>query len=521
MSQDARLFSSVNPAKVAIQDIGQGRAMTYRELDDQSLLLAGALHAAGLTPEHHIATLMSNRAETIATFWAAQRSGLYYTPVSGRLTVREASFIIRDCGAEALLVSAANESLALELETVTPGVAHRISVDALVDGHTPLPQFIETNTPHAGFSETDGMPMFYSSGTTGRPKGIKRDLLPGPAGSWQPLAAFQSTALEFDESTVYLCPAPLYHAAPLNWSMTVHRAGGTLVLMERFDPLEALRLIERHRVTHAQFVPTMLSRMLQLPREARSRIDVSSLRAVIHAAAPCPPSVKRDVIGWFGPIVYEYYGTSEGIGLTLISSDEWLRRLGSVGRSISGPIHILDATGTEVGASQNGVVYFDGSAYTNRAAYWGAAAAEQMPLYDHRCWATVGDIGRLDADGYLYITERRSDIIISGGVNVYPREIEDVLMNHPSVIDAAAIGVPDADLGERVIAVVELFDGRGGSDELERDLLQHCRAQLAGYKCPTSVVFTPRLPRGETGKMPRNELRSKYSGLQPRSMRQS
>jgi long-chain acyl-CoA synthetase len=521
MLESRRLFSSVDPSKVAIHDIGQGRETSYQELDRESLVLASALRAAGLMPGHHIATLMSNQTETIETFWAAQRSGLYYTPVSGRLTAREAAFIIGDCGAEALLVSARHERLAAELEASTPEVKHRIAVDGPVDGYVPLTRFVEGNTQEPGILETDGMPMLYSSGTTGRPKGIKRDLTRGLAGSWQPLAAFQSTALGFDESTIYLCPAPLYHAAPLNWSMTVHRAGGTLVLMERFDPLEALRLIERHRVTHVQFVPTMLSRMLQLPLSVRAGFDLSSLIAVIHAAAPCPPRVKRDSIDWFGPIVYEYYGTSEGIGLTLISSDEWLKHPGSVGRSISGPIHIVDEEGSALGAGEDGLVYFDGSSYVSRAEYWGAAAGEQPPLYDDRCWATVGDIGRVDEDGYLYITERRSDIIISGGVNVYPREVEDVLTSHQVVVDAAVIGVPDADLGERVLAVVELVDGERGSEDLERELLHHCRTQLAGYKCPTSVIFAPRLPRGESGKMPRKELRLKYAGSQPDSIRQS
>jgi acyl-CoA synthetase (AMP-forming)/AMP-acid ligase II len=356
--------------------------------------------------------------------------------------------------------------------------------------------------------ETEGACMFYSSGTTGRPKGIERPLSGRPYGSSQPLDALISAGYGFGLDTVYLCPAPLYHAAPLGWSMATQRLGGTVILMERFDPLETLALIERHRVTHAQFVPTMFVRMLKLPADERRRFDLSSLRAVIHAAAPCPVDVKRQMIEWWGPLIYEYYAGSEGNGFCAIDSADWLAHPGSVGRPVGVEIHIVGEDGREVPTGAVGVVYFGGGepfAYHNDA-------VKTAEAYTPEGWSTLGDVGYVDDEGYLYLTDRKSHMIISGGVNIYPQEVEDVLVLHPEVADVAVIGVPHAEMGEEVKAVVQLVDMSMAGPELERELIAYCESRVARFKFPRSVDFDPELPRLPTGKLAKRLLRDRYAG---------
>jgi acyl-CoA synthetase (AMP-forming)/AMP-acid ligase II len=338
--------------------------------------------------------------------------------------------------------------------------------------------------------------MFYSSGTTGRPKGVKPPSVGGPIGAATGFQMLVQGLYGGGEDTVYLSTAPLYHAAPAGWTTAIHRLGGTTVVMERFDPLEVLELIERHRVTHVQFVPTHLVRLMKLPEEVRARYDLSSLRVVVHAAAPCPPEVKRAAMEWLGPVVYEYYSGSEGAGFCAIGPEEWLAHPGSVGRSLLGAVHIVGPDGDEVPTGEEGVVRFESGA---RFEYHGDPAKTAEAI-DERGWSTLGDIGRVDEDGYLYLTDRVSHMIISGGVNVYPREVEDVLTVHPAVADVAAVGVADPDLGEAVRAVVQLADVEP-SDALADELIAHCRDRIAHFKCPRSVVFVETLPRLPTGKL--------------------
>ena len=310
----------------------------------------------------------------------------------------------------------------------------------------------------------------------------------------------------FSSATTYLCPAPLYHAAPLGWSMSTQRIGGTVVVLDHFDPDVVLDAIAQHRVTHAQFVPTHFVRLLKLDPARRAAADLSSLEMVIHAAAPCPPDVKEAMLEWWGPIIHEYYSGSEGAGFCAIGPEEWRTHRGSVGRSLLGPVHIVGADGEEVAVGETGQVWFESGATFE---YHGDPAKTAEAI-DHRGWATIGDIGHLDDEGYLYLTDRVSHTVISGGVNIYPREIEDVLIGHPKVLDVAVIGVPDEEMGERLLAVVEAMPGVTPGADLAAELQQHCREHLAGFKCPREVTFVDELPRLPTGKVRKSELRRQH-----------
>jgi long-chain acyl-CoA synthetase len=354
--------------------------------------------------------------------------------------------------------------------------------------------------------ESAGADLLYSSGTTGRPKGVMPVLPDGPIGAETPLTRMGMGLYGISADTIYLSTSPLYHAAPLRWAMAVQQIGGTVIVMERFDAEEALRLIERHRVTHATFVPTHFVRMLKLPEAARRHYDVSSLQAVVHAAAPCPIPVKHAMIDWFGPIVHEYYSGTESCGITALSSAEWLAKPGSVGRPVLGKVHIVDDAGVELSAGETGYVYFSGGPafrYLNDP-------QKTADAHDARGWATLGDIGHVDADGYLFLTDRKSFMIISGGVNIYPQEIENLLVTHPAVADVAVIGIPDEEMGERVIAVVQPAPEAMPGDDLAADLIAFARSHLGGVKTPRRIDFVAELPREPTGKLMKRKLRDAY-----------
>jgi acyl-CoA synthetase (AMP-forming)/AMP-acid ligase II len=354
--------------------------------------------------------------------------------------------------------------------------------------------------------ECEGEVMLYSSGTTGRPKGVKRPVTLGPPGSDFRLRDLL-THLGYARDTVYLSTAPLHHAAPIGFSTAVHRLGGTVVVMPRFDAQRCLDLIARHRITEVQFVPTMFFRLLRLPEDVRASCDHSSLRGVVHAAAPCPVPIKRAMFDWWGPIIWEYYSGTEGNGRTCVSPEEWLAHPGTVGRPVSGAVHILGEDGGEVPPGETGTVYFA----SGRTFEYHNDPAKTASSHDDRGWSTLGDLGHVDHDGYLYLTDRASHMIISGGVNIYPQETENVLLLHPAVADAAVIGVPDPEMGERVLAVVELTDPTDAGPELAADLIEYCRARLAHYKCPRGVDFTTALPRQDNGKLYKRLLREAYA----------
>jgi acyl-CoA synthetase (AMP-forming)/AMP-acid ligase II len=484
-----------------------GVAVSYREMEDNSRRLAQLLRAAGLQPGDHLAILMENHPRYFEVYWAAQRAGLYTTPINWHLKVDEAGYIVEDCGATALITSAALAATATEMEPYLSRVTTRLMVDGTAPGYDSYEAAISAFPAEPLESEVEGTFMFYSSGTTGRPKGIKAPLSGEPYGAGGgALILLIQHMYRFSNQTVYLCPAPLYHAAPIGWSTAAQRIGATVVVMEKFDAVRALQLIEEHRVTHAQFVPTHFVRMLKLPDDDRLKFDHSSLEVVVHAAAPCPVEVKQRMIEWWGPIIYEYYAGSEGNGFCAVGPEEWLQHPGTVGKPVMGTLHILEEDGTEVEPGGVGQIWFDSGAkfeYHNDPAKTASA-------FNAAGWSTLGDIGRIDDDGYLYLTDRASHMIISGGVNIYPQEVENALALHPDVADVAVIGVPNAEMGEEVKAVVVPAEGATAGPELERDLLAYCRSRIAHYKCPVSVDFVVELPRLPTGKLLKRQLRSQY-----------
>jgi acyl-CoA synthetase (AMP-forming)/AMP-acid ligase II len=435
--------------------------------------------------------LAENHPRTLALFWAAQMSGLYYTAISIQFQSAEVAHILNDCDATALITT--------ENQThKTTGAPQqiRLSLEAWEDTIAGEP---ETLIPDA----SEGAEMLYSSGTTGKPKGVRASRPGGPLGTVSDLFQRRLELHQIDSNTVYLSTAPLYHSAPLRYNNMVLRSGGTSVIMPKFDALESLALIERFRVTHSQWVPTMFVRLLKLPPEERNRFDLSSHRIAVHAAAPCPVWVKESLLDWWGPILYEYYSGTEGNGQTAISPEEWITHKGSVGRPILGKVHITDESGNELPAGSTGHVYFEGGA---RFEYY-KDPAKTAGAYDQRGWSTLGDIGHVDGEGYLYLTDRASHMIITGGVNVYPREVEDVLVLHPAVQDAAVFGVPDEEFGESVRAAVETVSGEEVS---EAELIQFCRERLAHLKCPKGVEFHHELPRHQTGKLYKELLKAPH-----------
>jgi acyl-CoA synthetase (AMP-forming)/AMP-acid ligase II len=482
---------------------GSGAVVTYGELEARSNRVAHLLRARGLRPGGHLAVLLDNDPRYFEVVWAALRAGLYVTPINWHLGPEEAGYIVEDCDADALVTTASLAALASSL----PSVPNRFAIGG-VDGYEDYSAAVDglPTTPIA--DEVSGSYMFYSSGTTGRPKGIKPPLSGAPFGVTGRLEQLLAGLYGFDAHARYLCPAPLYHAAPIGWSIATQRMGGTVVVMERFDAVGALDAIERHAITHAQFVPTHFVRMLKLPAEDRARHDLSSLRMVVHAAAPCPVEVKRQMLEWWGPIVHEYYSGSEGSGFCAIGPEEWRTHPGSVGRAIAGTIHVLDEDGRrELAAGEIGQIWFESDA----AFEYHNDPAKTASVFNDRGWSTLGDVGYVDGDGYLYLTDRVSHMIISGGVNIYPQEIENLLVLHPAVADVAVIGVPDEEMGEAVKAVVLPADGAAAGDALAAELIAYCRAHLAGFKCPRSVDFVDELPRLPTGKLLKRVLRDRYA----------
>jgi len=494
------------PDKAALIMVPSGEVRTFAQLDDTSLRLACALRERGLRTGDHLAVLVANEPAFCEVVWAAMRTGLYITPINWHLTAAEAGCIVGDCDAAALVVSARLAEVVAALDPVELVAAStRLSVGCGIDGRPVIEGFesletvLATTDPGEVPDEHDGGWMFYSSGTTGRPKGILPPLPPELLGAPSFLTAMLSGMFGFDAESVYLSPAPLYHASPAGWTNGTQRLGGTAVVMDHFDPLGLLDAIDRHRVTHVQLVPTHMIRLLELPEAERRRFDLSSLQLVIHAAAPCPVDIKRQFIDWFGPIVHEYYSGSEGAGFCHIGPEEWLAHPGSVGRSMTGPIHILDAERAELPVGEEGEVWFE----TNRPFEYHKDPDTTRSVWDGRGWSWMGDVGRVDRDGYLYLTDRASHMIISGGVNIYPREAEDVLILHPAVADVAVLGVPDPVMGERVCAFVQLAPGSGfaADDAGAAELIALCRDRLSHFKCPREVRFVDTLPRLPTGKL--------------------
>lgn len=507
------IHATNTPDKPAFIMASTDEVVTYKQLNDYSNQIAQLARARGLQTGDGIAIFMDNNKHFLEICWAAQRAGLYFTAVSSRLTASEVDFIVRDCGAKLLFTSDYMKDEAVKLLDLLPDMAGKFMVGEAADGYEAYLPARDGQKAEPVSDETQGMDMLYSSGTTGRPKGIRRALTGAEIEAGDALLGLVTILYGFDETTTYLSPAPLYHAAPLRYNLAAQAVGATCIIMENFDPEQALALIEKHKCNKSQWVPTMFVRMLKLPQDVRAKYDVSSMQTAIHAAAPCPIPIKEQMIEWFGPVIYEYYAGSEGNGFCQLNSEEWLAHKGSVGTALTGILHICDDEGNELPVGEAGSIFFEQPADAPGFEYYNdpkKTAESRHPT--HKNWTTLGDVGRLDEDGYLYLTDRKAFMIITGGVNVYPQEAENLLITHPKVADVAVIGVPNEDFGEEVKAVVQPADWSQIGPELEEELIAFCKESLSAIKCPRSVDFDKELPRHPTGKLYKRLVRDRYWG---------
>ena len=499
---------NVDPEKVAFQMCESGEKVTYAQLNNRANQVAHLISDLGILPGDHVAVLMNNCRELMELCFGLDRSGVYYTLISTRLTTDEMAYIVQDCGARLFVYSSALELADKDLFSKLPNTLNCMRVGPSVEQwkHKDWTAECSKMPTSANAQALQGGDMLYSSGTTGRPKGVLWPLPKTAAGQHTMLVKLLAPLFGYDADCHYLSTAPLYHAAPLRHSMTVIKLGGTVTVMERFDALLALQTIERCRITHSQWVPTMFVRLLKLDKHVREKFDLSSMKMAVHAAAPCPVDVKEQMIGWWGPIVHEYYAGTENNGFCSITPNEWLQHKGSVGRASQGKLHICDEEGMPLELGQTGAVYFsEGPQFT----YHNDSVSTEQTR-NSLGWTTLGDIGYLDEEGYLYLVDRKAFMIISGGVNIYPQEIENVLLQHPKVMDAAVVGVPSSDWGEEVKAVVQPVDPLDVGPVLAAELQAFCREKLADFKCPRSIDFDLELPRLPTGKLYKKLVKKRY-----------
>jgi acyl-CoA synthetase (AMP-forming)/AMP-acid ligase II len=507
--QHPRQYAQTAPDRAAAIDADSGATRTYAELDARANRFSHALRAAGLQTGDHIAIVLDNRLEMFDVLWGATDAGLYVTPVNWHLAPDEVEYIVDDCGASALVVAADATDAVAKLGDEARAL--RLAVGRDLAGFDDFEAALAAQPTDPIADEAGGSWMFYSSGTTGRPKGIKPPTIGGPIGAPNGFSALVGGLFGIGEGSVYLCPAPLYHSAPAGWSTTSQRLGATVVFLHSFDAEACLAAIEQYRVTHVQFVPTHLVRILKLDEDVRAKYDLSSLQVIVHAAAPCPPDVKRASIEFFGPILHEYYAGSEGGGFCYINSEDWLAHPGSVGKPLMGAAHVADEDGNELPNGEAGQIWFESE---HQFEYHGDKK-KTAEAWNDRGWMTLGDVGYVDDEGYVFLTDRVSNMIISGGVNIYPRETEDVLIGHPAVHDVAVIGVPHPEMGESVRAVVQLAEPVADENAMAEELRAYCRERLSHFKCPTSVVFVDELPRLPSGKIAKRMFSDEVRGLSP------
>ena len=501
------IHARTQPDRPAIIMAGSGETVTFAELDRRSNQVAQLLRTRGIKVGDTVALCMENHPWFFCLTWGFQRSGVHYVGISSRLTPPEIAYILEDSGAKILFGSAYLAPILDEVAKLAPQVELlRFDTSGAMSAEDALAAM--PATPIA--DERAGVDMLYSSGTTGRPKGVKIPLPEDPAiDQANALVGLTMMAFGIKPDSVYLSPAPLYHAAPLRWSMTIQKLGGTVVVMEKFDPEAALAAIEKYKITDGQFVPTHFVRLLKLPEEIRKKYDTSTLKCAIHAAAPCPVPVKQAMIEWWGPVLYEYYAGTEGNGFTFVTSQEWLERPGTVGHALTGIVRVCDENGDEVPRGTEGQIFFEPTEGMVPFEYHNDPAKTADARNKHG-WSSLGDVGYEDADGYVFLTDRKSFMIISGGVNIYPQEIENLLVTHPKVADAAVIGAPDPEMGEKVVAVIQPLDMDQAGPELADELKEYLSGQLSRVKMPRQIDFREQLPRELTGKLYKRLLRDEY-----------
>ena len=498
-------IAAAEPNKTAYIMADTGQRVTYQELEETANQGAHLFRSHGLQAGDHIAVLLENHPRFFQICFAAQRAGLYYTAISWRLQQEEVEYIVNNCEAQLFISSVERKAVLEPLHDRMPNVQARYMVDDTIDGYESWEAAIAKMPTHPIADQREGVSMLYSSGTTGYPKGVKRPLPDYPYGE-----STDPNLLELlygaSQDSIYLSPAPLYHAAPLAFTMNCLRTGVAVVVMEHFEAEFALQCIQDYQITHSQWVPTMFVRMLKLPDEVRLRYDTSSLQCAIHAAAPCPVPIKEQMIEWWGPVIFEYYAGTEGNGFVQLNSEEWLSHKGSVGKALNCELHICDENGEEVPVGESGTIFFAGGGTFE---YYKDTDKTNSSRHAQG-WSTLGDVGYMDEDGYLYLTDRKHFMIISGGVNIYPQEAENVLITHDKVLDVAVFGVPNEDFGEEVKAVVQLKDTSQAGPMVEVELLDYCRTKLSHIKCPRSIDFRDELPRHPTGKLYKRLLKDEY-----------
>lgn len=491
------------PDKPAYTIAETGQVTTFKELDDQSMQASQLFRKLGLKRGDHIALMLENHPALLQICLAAQRSGLYFTAISYRLQDEEVEYIVSDCEAKVFISSMSQRAV---VEKVTVDHCEKVyMVDGVVAGFESWEEAIAAMPAEKIDDESSGSQMLYSSGTTGRPKGVLKPLPDIEFGAVEGPNLFE-LLYGANEDSIYLSPAPLYHAAPLTFTMGFLAMGVSVVVMQHFEAEAALKAIETFKVTHSQWVPTMFIRMLKLDDDVRHKYDVSSLQCAIHAAAPCPIPVKEQMIEWWGPVIHEYYAGSEGNGFVAINSENWLTHKGSVGQPLTAALHIVGEDGEEVPQGESGTIYFEGG---GEFEYFNDKEKTSESRHS-KGWSTLGDVGYIDEDGYLYLTDRKSFMIISGGVNIYPQETENLLVTHPKVMDVAVFGVPNEDFGEEVKAVVQPKHWEEVGPELAAELIDFCREHISHIKCPKTVDFEKELPRHPTGKLYKRLLRDRY-----------
>ena len=504
-------WARTNSHQIAAVLATTGESITYGELDARSNQLAQYLYSRGLRRGNHVCLLSENSLTFFEVVWAALRSGLYITTINRYLTAEEVAYIIDDSESNAIIASSGLKGVAVDATDRVPECTTRLMFGGTAQGWESYEETIAQYDTTSLNEQWIGAAMLYSSGTTGRPKGVIRNLPDAQYTDLDPPSNEPSPPYGFNYKSIYLSPAPLYHAAPFSFTIGIQRLGGTVVVMPRFDALDSLKYIEQYKVTHSQWVPTMFVRMLKLSDEERSLFDLSSHRCAIHSAAPCPVDVKHRMIEWWGPILEEYYAGTEGNGSTRIGSEEWLEHPGSVGKSAAGIIHICNEEGEELPAGEAGLIYFEQEQVGYR--YHKAPDKTKEVIHPvHANWSTLGDIGYLSEDDYLYLTDRKSFMIVSGGVNIYPQEIENAYILHPKVVDVAVFGVPNEDFGEEVKAVVQLDPGVEADSQTSHELIEFGREKLAHFMVPKSIDFVEEMPRLPTGKLYKRLLRDRYWG---------